>query len=760
MREQWLLRLATYFLFGLAFVGFVIYPNVLYPDVFTKGLYVRFLILAALLFFSWRVFLRKEKLSIAMTPLAWAVLSFGGAAVVSMFFSTSIFRSFWGEAQRMEGVLGLLHYVILFFVVREVFGKQDWRTYFKCVLVSVPLLSLYAIFQYVSARTGVAFPLVLNPVGNPGSLFGNPGFFSTFLIFAAGFGVIFLALEESAPWRAFAGGAVAIAVGMIVWLGVRGQVLGMIIGIVAFAAFTVLREKKGRRVTAFLVGVGLLVAVGVGLIALRPSLGKFYPRVVTRIINLPNEPSFHTRWLSLQSSGKAFLDSPKTMLIGWGQEHFMTGYNKYYNSLHGTYEDAWFDRAHNKLADVLVTGGALGLLVYLWLWGGAGRRVFLLMKDPRSAGVAVGVGALLVAYFTQNLTTFDLPQTYANFFILLAFLDVYHRSGAPVPGELATDQGNKPIGYVLRRRGVFVAAMTIVVVSTAVFTILIPLRQSERYLAYFKSHKGNEFFENWDSVFSLKSFVHYTIVDDMWRRLQDQNALRDPNFLPVTDLLVKEMKYFMDRDPTDAQMALRLGSVYTNQGIGLMSSGGDAETRLKEGEAYTRRALALSPGRQEIYYVLAFNLQGQGEKEEAVRIMQDALALNPSTRKARYYLAVNQALVGKLDEAVRAIEEVRSAGWFQGFRPAEAREIIRIYQAAKRDDLLPGLYIEFLRDGRNKDPEVFVLLLRILIREKDRDRLMFWANEYKIAHPQFTRVMDELIDLAREGKWEKILPML
>src|SRR3989344_2901200 len=141
------------------------------------------------------------------------------------------------------------------------------------------------------------------------------------------------------------------------------------------------------------------------------------------MVNLPHEDSFTTRWLSLQSSGKAFLDSPKTMLVGWGQEHFMTGYNKYYDPRHGAIEDVWFDRAHNKLADVLVTGGAIGMLSYLALFGVLAWYLVRLMKRREFQLLGAGVAALLAAYVVQNLTLFDLPQSYINFFLVMAFLD-------------------------------------------------------------------------------------------------------------------------------------------------------------------------------------------------------------------------------------------------------------------------------------------------------------------------------------------------
>ena len=58
----------------------------------------------------------------------------------------------------------------------------------------------------------------------------------------------------------------------------------------------------------------------------------------------------------------------RKFLIGWGPENFNIAYNKYYDPEFYKYEMSWFDRAHNKLMDVLVMNGILGLGIYLALW--------------------------------------------------------------------------------------------------------------------------------------------------------------------------------------------------------------------------------------------------------------------------------------------------------------------------------------------------------------------------------------------------------
>lgn len=751
--EKYFLPITKISIFALAFVGFVIYPNVLYPDVFTKGLFVRILIAIAFIGFTWLLIFKKISFP-RMTPLSWAVTAFFFLLLVSMIFSSGIYRSFWGEAQRMEGVFGLLHYGALFFIARSVFQKKDWLRYLKLVILTVPFLVIYAILQKVSAATGKALPLILNPSASPGSLFGNPVFFSMFLIFAAGFSLFIYFLEKKKGWKIFSLLVLGISILTILWMGIRGEAIGVLFGLVAFFGFYAFWKGNKKQKIRFFIFLLVLISTITLLFVFKDSLFNFYPRLIQLTVNFPQERSFLTRWISLQVSWKAFLDNPKTILIGWGQEHFMTGYNKYYDPRHGTYEDVWFDRAHDKLADVLVSGGLLGILSYLSLFVVLFWYLNRLRRTEDYRMIAITGGALLVAYFVQNLAIFDLPQTYVNFFLLMAFLDFsFLRKNqeqnkikeSPYKNKNSRQDSSELPAW----RYLSIFFITLAIAALIIYTIVIPLRQSKIYIYYFRAHVGEVLVRNWDLIFRPRNFAHYTLLDDIWRRLNAQDALRNPTFFPVVDLLIKELEYVVAREPNDATMALRLGDVYTERAIG-----SESQEDFKKGEQYARQAIALSPKRQESYYLLAFNLQGQKRPQEAVELMRYALSLNPSTQKARYNLGVNLALAGNLKEAVEQIEIVRQNSWFPSLQHKDVKNIEKIYKAAGRQDLLVDVLVFALQRGISEDQEHFVFLLRNFIKGEKAVDVIYWANEYKKAHPEFTEDMNVVINLTNQGAWE------
>src|SRR4030042_1250042 len=143
--------------------------------------------------------------------------------------------------------------------------------------------------------------------------------------------------------------------------------------------------------------------------------------------------STQTRLLSMKSSLEAVNPGRAgwgRALIGWGPDNFDVAYNKFYDPSTQKYEVTWLDRAHNKLLDVLVMNGVLGLIIYLFMWFYVFRYGFLRKKlGEEDSGKSLEymnrqlpVLFIAVAYFVQNIFVFDQISTYIPFFALLGFV--------------------------------------------------------------------------------------------------------------------------------------------------------------------------------------------------------------------------------------------------------------------------------------------------------------------------------------------------
>ena len=75
-----------------------------------------------------------------------------------------------------------------------------------------------------------------------------------------------------------------------------------------------------------------------------------------------------------------------------------------------------FDRAHNKIVDLLVMNGILGLLAYLSVFSAA--LIHLWQRKKKELINSLILISILAAYFIQNLFLFDMPVAYLMFFML------------------------------------------------------------------------------------------------------------------------------------------------------------------------------------------------------------------------------------------------------------------------------------------------------------------------------------------------------
>ena len=118
-------------------------------------------------------------------------------------------------------------------------------------------------------------------------------------------------------------------------------------------------------------------------------------------------------------------------LFGWGWENYMFAFDHNYRPEFYRYEPLSFDRAHNKIFDVLVMGGFVGLLTYLISWFFIFK--FLFKKTQQFFWEKSFLLFFLVAYFIQGVTSFDQISTLVPFFsavVCVIFLNQSEKQNA------------------------------------------------------------------------------------------------------------------------------------------------------------------------------------------------------------------------------------------------------------------------------------------------------------------------------------------
>jgi hypothetical protein len=191
----------TALIWASLFTPLIISSGALFPFQTGKGIAYRALIELAGFFYLWLILIEpraRPKLSKVM----WAVLAFAAGLVITTLFSVNVYRSFWGDIERMEGFFGIIHGVLLFVIAYGLFrSKEDWLNFFKVSLLASFFLAMYAlaqvypIFRFLHVFEAREY--------QPGSTLGNPAFVSTYAIFQIFFASFILIWERNRWWQLY-----------------------------------------------------------------------------------------------------------------------------------------------------------------------------------------------------------------------------------------------------------------------------------------------------------------------------------------------------------------------------------------------------------------------------------------------------------------------------------------------------------------------------------------------------------------------------
>lgn len=593
---------------------------------------------------------------------------------------------------------------------------------------------IYGWLQFFGVRD---FPFALLPNSRSSSFLGNPAFFSVYLIFLITFSlVLFLREKRSYGWRIFSSLVAFSAFVTIFLTSVRGALAGLFLGVLSVLLFLAFKGSypatSGWRSPRRLARVGLAVLGVVVILVFFTRDAAFWQDIpsINRVVSATlDDPSLQTRLSALRSGLRAFFERP----IGWGLENFQVGYNKYSEPGFLVYEDAWFDRAHNKLLEVGVTQGLLGVLSYL----GVFISFFLLLRR-RSPDSEFGVlkpilAGGTVAYFVQNLFLFDDPVSYLMLTALFGFV-LTAQSFPPISSsvqEFKAATSREP-----RRKyweaGRMVAGWALLIATAVLFyaSIVIPFRQSTQFVQNLSSKSGEKILSVYPQFTKPYNYLQPTIRFRFLELLLEDNLVREPRFEPLVKASIEGLEEVARKEEQyEPRHFIKLAEVYNEKGK-------DSPEFFVKAEENARKALRLSPQRQNIYYPLAFSLAGQERYDEAIAVAREAVSISPELAKAHFNLGLHLALAGKtrwdeaIDEFHRAVKLQGETASRLGSQDRKNLEIIL------KEMLVAHIY------SRDRARAVGVAELFLKLEDAPRSDLEF------------------IISLADEGKWDELIAIV
>lgn len=408
--------------------------KVFFPFIVTKTIVFYIVVeimLLAFLYLAWRDGAYKIKINkVIILFFIYIVL-----ILISSILGDNFYRSFWSNNERSEGIFLMLHLFLLLFVLSGFFRKfKEWLYIFDLSFFAGLLVSLVALGQFLQLPWLLASSSGVRLAGT----IGNAGYMAGYLVFTIFFGLLLLFKRKNIYLRIYYVVFIVLMVFIVLNTFTRGGMLALFFTGLVFALYLLFYYFQDKRLKiAGLIVILLSVSFFAFTVVNKNSDFIKNSQILGRIASIPHDlnifskesrsPTAENRLMTWNSAWQGFKERP---VFGWGQENFYQPFDKYFNP--GIYRKegsvVWFDRAHNIIFDRLITGGILGLFVYLlflflpfvYLW-----RYYLTREKKNRYFIPMIFSLIILAYFIQNLFIFEALVIYVPLFLILAFAGLF-----------------------------------------------------------------------------------------------------------------------------------------------------------------------------------------------------------------------------------------------------------------------------------------------------------------------------------------------
>jgi tetratricopeptide (TPR) repeat protein len=316
-------------------------------------------------------------------------------------------------------------------------------------------------------------------------------------------------------------------------------------------------------------------------------------------------------------------------------------------------QESWFDRAHNMPLDMLVAGGALGLLSYLAIFISC---LYVVWKSKREVFEKALIVGLLAAYFFQNLFVFDNLVSYFLFFTVLSYLYFTETDGKEdlikVPKKYEDFEMSEDLKNILAIIIVLMLGFTLWWVNIRPImanTFLIKAMSAQEYSVKDKkvvALTAEQTMESFKKAIAYKTFANPEIREqllNMSQKVGFSKGVTNETKLAYINYALEEMHEQILKTPNDARYQLFTGSMLNNIG------------RSDLAMPFLEKAKELSPNKQTIAFELIQSYINLGEKEKARDEAKMVYELDKSIDKPKILYASMLIMSGDEKSALELI---------------------------------------------------------------------------------------------------------
>lgn len=561
--------------------------------------------------------LARGRLQVPSGPSVTSLTGFCLAAVAATALSQTPFVSLLGAFMRREGLLSLLAYAGIYFLVLRLAASPE-RVRQGMIALLVPVLPTGA---YAVAQTfGFEFVRELNPAHasvRAYGFLGNADFLGVYAAMMLPIAVAaFVRLEGG--WRVYAGMAIYADILALLFSYFRGGWLGAAVGL---GVLTLLLGAGRLRQNLVLLGVGSLIAAtamatafGLRSVQPKPAETGFAARAAS--VTQVQSGTAATR-LDIWPRAAGLL--AKRPVFGFGPEAFRGQFMPIRGEKLVRLEGAvrW-DRPHNALLYLASSVGLLGLGCYLVFFGSVLAAVVKSVRAGSSdAVISAGLVGGAAAAFAADLFLFWSPATTPIVFAALGLAMASARFGSSELGGIRRID--------LPPAASVIATLLVISAAVGVLWVAVSSLRGDYYAELGRRAKAS-------GQSALSTFYYGEAVaaspwvnDYRWRAARGWEQAgfsgANENDLAVAAGILKEgLRY----DPFDEQAYVLLGDIYKHEAA--LSAG---ETARRMAQVSYEKALRLDPYSPPARAGLARLLFGKGEYKRAIEEARIGLDANP-----------------------------------------------------------------------------------------------------------------------------------
>ena len=576
--------------------------------------------------------------------LSWISVSVGVFVIVMAIadlFALNPVKAFWSNFERMDGFITLLHLIMYLMVFGSVMkSKENWLWFFRSSLFASMLMIIPVTQEWLTTgATRVSVTL------------GNPIYVAVYFLFNFFFALILLYQDVIVKhehhekkfksifshWLTY---VYLVAAGLSfygIWrTGTRGVILGLLGGLIITSLIIAIWEKKDKLMRNSSIGLLVLIAV---------LVGGFFAVKNTQFVknNSTLERLAEISWDDVAGQGQArqyvwpmalkgAMDTSTStsrfpyqhLILGWGQDGFNNVFNKYYD-VRMYNQEQWFDRAHNTPLDVLVAGGSLGLIAYLFIFIAA---LVVILRKKNNFGVteAALVIGLLAGYFAQNLFVFDNLVSYIFFYVVLAYLysrDIEH--GGHSNGKIVSDDIANyviaPILIVVFGAGLWYCNIKPINANHDLINAMTSINQKPEAFQSLNKTPVQVSLDYFNKVFAANTFgspeAREQLVS-MAPSVAQASSVDNNTKQAFAQLAYTQMLEQVKETPYDARYQFFMGIFLDNMG------------QYQEALPYLQKAVELSPNKLTMMFELSRCYAYNGQDDKALEVAKTAYDLMPN----------------------------------------------------------------------------------------------------------------------------------